>query len=83
MTILNFNETYSTVADDTSGVVYFYTIDSEGNKHTHRVSFTDDLSKTMSELTKPSGRRNRRVYENDKNIMSSWNRSLQEYGIRT
>ncbi len=74
MTILNFNETYSTVADDTSGVVYFYTIDSEGNKCTHRVSFTQDLSKTMSELTKPSGRQNRKIYENDKHIMSSWNR---------
>lgn len=73
MTILNFNKVYNTVADNTSGAIYCYTIDSNGDKHTHRVLFSNNVSKTMSQLSVASQRRSRKVYDNDTHIMWNWN----------
>lgn len=74
MTILNFNKIYNTVADDTEGAIYCYTIDSNGHKHTHRVLFSGDVSKTMSQLSVPSHRRSRKIYNSDTHIMWKWNK---------
>ena len=69
MTILNFKETYSTVADDTSGAIYCYTLDDTGNKKTHRVLFARDLAKVVSTLSIPSARNHRNIYIEDYSII--------------
>jgi hypothetical protein len=65
MTILNFNKIYSSISDDTSGVIYCYTINNKGEKNTHRVLFAQDLSKVMGTLTIPSQRESRNIYYPD------------------
>lgn len=75
MTILNFNKVYDTVADNSKGAIYCYTIDRNGGKHTHRVLFSNNIAKTMSELSKKTQRKHRKVYENDSVIMEGqWNK---------